>query len=107
MKWGQSCVFFDAKCEICAQRLCCLINNNEHKTVSATFENPFQQTVDYTLMSASADDPTVTTSHETRTHSYNPPARATVMGSTLPTNVLKELVTTSVGRKKTQGSHLY
>jgi hypothetical protein len=82
-------------------------DDNEHKTASATFKNPFQQTVDYTLMSASADDPTVTTSHETRTHSYNPPARATVMGPALPTNVSKELVTTSVGRKKTQVSHLY
>ena len=87
---------------------CTRKNDNEHKTASATFKNLFQQSVDYTLMSASADDPIVTTSHEMHTHSYNPPARPTVTDSALPSNVLKELLTTStsVARKKMQVSHL-
>ena len=80
-------------------------NDNEYKTANARFKNPFQQTVDYTKMSASADDPMITTSRETRTVEYNPPSRPNTTETCPTPNVQKEPVTdTSAGRKKTQVS---
>ena len=78
-------------------------NANEYKTANVRFKNPFTQTLDYTLTSASAEGSTSKTIQETRTVAYNPPPRPIHVETPHPP-ISQEASATLDSKTKTQAS---